>query len=317
MNPIKEKEPQQKSTWIVIILVIVILGFFSFIVAGIFSLFLMEPVQAQGNVVVIPLRGEISVDSAGGYFTESGASSHVLVDQLEQARDDPMVRAVILDINSPGGSAVASSEIANAVKEVEAANKTVVAVIREVGASGAYWIASSSDYIIAHDLSITGSIGVISSYLEFSGILNDHNITYRRLVSGERKDMGTPLRELTSEEQAIFQQKLDYIHDAFIREVATNRGLAYEDVVTVADGSFMLGGEALQFGLIDQLGGRKEAVAYIEQVQGITAEVVEYEEEKGLLQLLSEIASKQSFSIGEGIGAAIVRSQDSSSVLRV
>ena len=207
-----------------------------------------------------------------------------------------------MEINSPGGSAVASEEIANAVKKT---NKTTVAWIREAGASGAYWVASSADHIVANRVSITGSIGVIASYLEFPGLLESYNVTYRRLVSGKYKDIGSPYREMTPEETAIFQQSLDEIRDYFVSEVAKNRKMSKKDVDKIANGLFYLGAQAKELGLVDELGSKDEVVSYIEQKEDIKADIVEYKKEKTLLDILSDVMSKQSFFAGKGIGSAL------------
>ena len=127
---------------------------------------------------------------------------------IDSAKKDVRIKGVIFKINSPGGSVVGSKEIGNAIKKL---GKPSVAVIREVGASGAYWVASSADVIIADELSITGSIGVISSYLQFSKIMEEYGITYERLVGGEHKDMGVPYKQLSKEEQIIMQKKINII----------------------------------------------------------------------------------------------------------
>ena len=134
----------------------------------------------EGNVAVIEIKGPIMSESSSGFFAEQVASADEITRLIEKANEDARIKAVIFEINSPGGSAVASDEIAAEIKKL---NKTSVAWIREIGTSGAYWIASSTDHIVANRMSITGSIGVISSYLGFSGILEDHNVTLNRLVS--------------------------------------------------------------------------------------------------------------------------------------
>ena len=134
-----------------------------------------------GNVALIPIEGMITVNGAAG-FGASGASSSDVVKFIEKADENTQVQVILLEINSPGGSAVASDEIAAAVKNTE---KPVVALIREAGASGGYWIASAADYVIANRMSITGSIGVISSYLEFSGLMEQYGVGYERLVAGD------------------------------------------------------------------------------------------------------------------------------------
>lgn len=240
-----------------------------------------------GNVAVIPIKGVIT--------TEGNGASYKIVELLEDAINDD-VDAVILEINSPGGSAVASDEIGQAVKKVKANNITVIAWIREMGASGGYWIASNADYIIANRMSITGSIGVIGSSFGFEEFLKEWNISYRQLTSGDKKDLGSPFREQTKEEKEFLQNKIDKIHEFFIQEVATNRGMTIEEVSGLATGEFYLGVEALENNLVDELGGLDEAVTYLED-QGINVELVKYEPELSFLESLAELKSEQDFNM--------------------
>jgi protease IV len=236
------------------------------------------------NVAVIKIAGPITGDNDESLFAAYGTSSTDVVEQLERARDDASIKAVLLEINSPGGSAVASDEIGQAVKEVRAANKTVVAWVRESGASGAYWIASSSDHIVANRMSVTGSIGVISSYMEFDEFLDDWNVSYNRLIAGERKDIGDPFVNLTGERRAFLQHKLNRVHGFFIEEVARNRNMTEAQVRQIATGEFYLGIEAYELGLVDELGGKNEAIAYIEGRIGDEASLVEFEPEHGFFE---------------------------------
>lgn len=259
----------------------------------------------SGNVAIIPIKGVIMSEDSGGLFSSDSAVSSEIVEMIEDARDDDSVKAIILEINSPGGSPVATEEIANAVK---ASGKYTVAWIRETGASGAYWVASSSDLIVANRMSIVGSIGVIASYLEFSGLMERYGVGYERYVSGDRKDMGSPFKESTEIEKEVFQKKLDTIHGFFIDEVAKNRGLSPEQARSVATGEFFVGAEAKELGLVDVLGGRQEAVDAIELELNITASTFEYVKPSGLLDILSSMANSASFHVGEGIGSGIVKS---------
>jgi protease-4 len=255
------------------------------------------------NVALIKIDGEI-LSSEGLSIYEATYSDEV-IKNIENAVKTPSIKAIIFEINSPGGSAVASSEIADAIKNARAANKTTVALIREQGTSGAYWVASACDHIVAHPLAITGSIGVISSYLDFSGFLDRYNVSYERLVSGKYKDAMSPFRELTDEERAIIQKKLDIVYGVFIQEVAKNRNLSEDSVKEMATGMFYLGKEAKDLGLVDELGSKQEAVDYIEQKYGITASIREYKKSKSLFDQLAEYMPISNFWLGRGIGASL------------
>lgn len=296
---------EQKPTfrWGYAIFVLLLLSILGFIAVGIISLFVGVDVESlSGNVALIPIEGVIVGTDDSEFLFESVTASPDTIELIEKADKNPNIKAIILEINSPGGSAVASEEIANAIKKT---NKTSVAWIREVGTSGAYWVASSADYVVANRVSITGSIGVIASYLEFPGLLERYNVTYQRIVSGKYKDIGSPYREMTQEEMEIFQKALDDIRDYFVSEVAKNRNLNKKDVDKIANGLFYLGTQAEELGLVDEIGSKDEVVRYIEKEEGIKAELVEYKKEKTLLDILSDVLSRQSFFVGKGIGSSL------------
>ncbi len=306
--PKQEKQEQQKSPWLIITGIVFLLTVFSFFVIGVVTILLATTDFETGNVAVIPIKGIIMIDEDSSLFSSSGiASATEIVEQIQKAQDDSSIEAIVFDINSPGGSPVASSEIARAIKE---ANKTTVAVIREVGASGAYWAASAADHIIANEVSITGSIGVLASYIEYSGLMERYNVSYERFVAGKYKDMGSPYKEMSDEEKAIYQSELNTMHDIFIKAVAENRNLEYDYVEELATGQIYIGVDALSLGLIDELGSKQEAYAYLEKEFGTAIIPVEYEEEKSFLEELMSALDQTAFHVGAGIGAVLVEEND-------
>jgi len=289
------------SRWAYALKVIIGLIILSFFISVFLSVFIGNGFEnIDGNVAVIEITGIIIAEEDTGLLFDDVSSSDEITKLIRKADKNDRIKAIIFEINSPGGSAVASDEIALEIKKI---NKTSVAWIREIGTSGAYWIASSTDYVIANRMSITGSIGVISSYLGFSGFLEEHNITYERLVAGRLKDLGSPFKELTNEERELFEKSLDAIHEFFIEEVAENRGLSKNDVRKVATGAFILGIEAEKAGLVDELGSRDEVISYVEEQIGEEAELTSYKKQKGLLRSLSRAFNEQSFYIGKGFGS--------------
>src|SRR3989344_9012865 len=154
-----------------IITIVVVLYLISLVTSKLLSVPSISEVAISNGIAIIKIEGPITLKSSNQLFTEGSASSDEIIENLNKAENNNGVKAIILEINSPGGTVVASKEIADKVKSIQ---KPTIALIREVGASGAYWIASSSDLIIADELSITGSIGVISSYLQFSGLLDNY-----------------------------------------------------------------------------------------------------------------------------------------------
>ena len=298
-----EVKPNGKS-WLMWLTTIVsalsaltVLGFF--IVAII--LVIAANAGPVGNIAVIPIEGVIVVDGTAG-FGETLTSSTKIMKLLKEADEDKEIKAILLEIDSPGGSAVASAEIADKIKTIK---KPVYAVIRSSGASGAYWIASAADRIYAHRYSVTGSIGVIGSYLEFADLLKDYNVTYRRMVAGKYKDAGSPWKTLTKEEEGLIQQILNTIHDGFIKEVATNRKLDEKKVRELATGFVFLGDDALKLGLIDEIGSKETAVAALEKQLNITAELAEYSAKKTFAEEIGLVMKEAAFNVGEGVGKAI------------
>jgi protease IV len=289
-----------KGKWGFIISLLVFLFIISFF-ASIFLSFSGET-KKHGNVARIPIKGIITTE--GSY---SDTVSKDTIELIKEANENPEIKAILFEINSPGGSPVATYEIADAI---EKCNKTTVSLIREVGASGAYWIASSTDHIIANPMSITGSIGVIGSYLEFSGLMAKYNVTYERLVSGKYKDSGSPFKKLNDDERAKMQNELDVIHDYFIEAVSANRNLNYDYVKNFSTGEIFIGSEALKLGLIDELGSFDETEGYLEEKLNITKiEYANYERKMTFIDMLSGLTNNFGFNVGKGIGSS-VKEQD-------
>ena len=143
-----------------------------------------------------------------------------------------------------------------------------------------------------------------------------YGINYRRLVAGKYKDIGSPFRNLTEEEQKILQIQLDSVHDYFIKEIAKNRNMSVDDVKKVADGLFYLGEEAQKLGLVDILGDKETAKELLKESLNLAdVHIVEYKKPKGFIDALFESFSRQSFSVGEGIGSSLVNSENKKSLI--
>ena len=299
----EKSEKEKKSKFFTVLKVIIWLMVIGFFLSILVSLFAGDDSESfDGNVAMIDISGPIITGKDTSYLFEDVTSSDDITKLIRKANENDNIKAIVFVINSPGGSAVASDEIAAEIKKV---NKTTVAWVREIGTSGAYWIASSTNHVIANRMSITGSIGVIASYLEFSGFIQEHNITYERLVSGKYKDLGSPFKELTPEEKAVFQKSLDRIHDYFVEEVANNRNLNKKDVEKMATGAFYLGDEAKELGLVDELGSRDEVISYLEKKLGQKVDFVKYKKPTGFLAALSQTMDEKSFFVGKGIGSSL------------
>ncbi|MDA1197277.1 MAG: signal peptide peptidase SppA [Nanoarchaeota archaeon] len=299
--PSSKKIVPQRNTLRSMLWIIVFLTLGSMLVANSFS-FLRGEHLNNGNIAVIAVKGVILTEDASSFSMDITSSSEI-VSFIDDAASDDSIKGILLEINSPGGSAVAAEEVAFAIEQ---AGKPTVSWIRDIGTSGAYWIASSTDHIVSSRMSIVGSIGVTASYLQFSGLLSDYNISYQRLVAGKYKDIGSPLRDMTREEKILLQRQLDIVHDFFIDTIAENRNLSRVSVAKMATGMFFVGSDAYSKGLVDTLGGKAEALSYLEGEIGMNGTLHEYAREKTLLDMLSSVMSGQSFSVGAGIGSSLV-----------
>lgn len=218
--------------------------------------------SAQGRAAVISLDGSITPSSPG--FGSSGFTPEKvrgLIDRAENQRAD----AIIFEINSGGGAVVASKEIQRAIEHVE---KPTVCRIRDVGASGGYLISLGCDHIIADSSSITGSIGVRASYLEFSGLLDKLGVEYVNVTAGNLKEAGSPYKNISSEERKVLESMVDQVHEDFLELVRNERNLTDSGMDKVRSARIFLGGQAEEIGLIDSLGGRRTAVKKAEQLVG-------------------------------------------------
>jgi len=260
-------------------------------------------IEIGNKIAIVKIQGAISSDSMKIPFQTSIATSSKIVEYLEAAEKSKAIKGIILEINSPGGTVLASKDIADKVKSIE---KPVVALIRDMGTSGGYWVASAADKIVADPMSVTGSIGVISAYLEFSELFEKYGITYEGMKSGELKDIGSPFKKLTDEERKVLQSKLDRIHEYFIKEVSANRKLSEADTRELATGVYFLGEEAKEIGLVDYLGNRELAINITKELAGIDeASIVTYEETTDLLSLLSKLETSGAYYFGKGFAAEL------------
>lgn len=293
-----EKDGKKQNKVFFIIKILFLLVLLSFIMAAAVGYFIDSE---KGNTAMIYVDGPIVLSDPGAFSSSASASD--IVGFIGQAAKDSKIKAIIVSINSPGGSPVGSDEIGRALKE---ANKTTVAVIREIGTSGGYWVASAADHVIANRMSETGSIGVYGSYLAFPGLLERYNITYEQLNVGKYKDMASPFKELNSDERKVLEGLLNEIQDNFIQEVSANRKMPESKVREIATGMVFTGKRAKELGLVDELGGIEEAKKYITKELNITPEIREYKKETNLVDLISGIISRQSFSLGQGIASVPV-----------
>jgi protease-4 len=241
-----------------------------------------QTVEGSGaaKILLMDLSGVISEEpvlSLGGSGPRVSLLARVR-EELQKAEDDAQIKALVLRINSPGGTVTASDILYREIGAFKARKKVpVVAVIMDVGASGGYYVALAADTIVAHPTTVTGSIGVIMLTLNAEGLLQKVGVAPLAIKSGEKKDMGAPFRSLTGEERAIFQSVIDDFHSRFVSLIVRTRRLPEERVRALADGRIYTAQRALELGLVDHVGYLEESVELAKRVAGVTeARVVMY-----------------------------------------
>lgn len=198
------------------------------------------------------------------------AQSSQVIEELQQYLTDDGVKAIILRVDSPGGGVGPSQEIYREIMRIRSSSKKkVVTSMGSVAASGGYYIACASDRIVANPGTITGSIGVIMQFSNLEDLLKKIGIKGVVIKSGEHKDIGSPFREMTTEEKKLMQEVLDNVHQQFIQAVADGRKLDRSKVSEIADGRIMTGEQAKNLGLVDQLGNLQDTIDITAKLVGI------------------------------------------------
>ncbi|MDA8130286.1 MAG: signal peptide peptidase SppA [Elusimicrobia bacterium] len=255
--------------------------------------------KKKDGVAVIPIYGAISQSNSSRSWERGSEQTAKRIKEMADKKD---VKAIVLDINSPGGSVGAVQEIYSAVLKAKAeTRKPFIARFGEVSASGGYYVASACDKIIAHPGTITGSIGVIFSVGNLEGLMK--KIGYRSEVvkSGKFKDIGSVFREMTTEERKLLQGMIDDSYDQFVTAVSDGRKMPVEKVKELADGRIFTGRQALGIGLVDKLGDLRDAVDLAGDAAGLGKNPRVITEGDPLEEFLSLIDTKLSL---PGLGAA-------------
>ncbi len=239
-------------------------------------------------VAVINVNGAI-VSGESNDFDFTGATSVAasgnIVRLIRQAARDSQVKAILLRVDSPGGSVIASDEIYYALKQ---SGKPVVVKMGSLAASGGYYISMAADHIVAHPDTLTGSIGVISEFTNIRGLYEKLGLESTIIKSGENKDFGAQTQPFTEEDKKLWQAVIDETYESFVKIIADNRNMSVADVKKLADGRVYTGRQAFALKLVDQLGYFDDAVDKAASLGGITAtpRVIEYKRQTPFTQLL-------------------------------
>jgi protease-4 len=237
-------------------------------------------------------RAKIVLTDIAGFLSEEGQSQTLVIgaptprvgllvrfrEELKKAAEDSDVKALIVRINSPGGTVTASDIMLRELQIFKAAKKVpVVAVMMDVAASGGYYVALGADTIVAHPTTVTGSIGVIMVTVNAAGLMQKLGIDAGAIKSGERKDMGSPFRALTGEERQILQSVIDGLQGQFLARLVESRKIPMDTARRLADGRVYTAKQALDLKLIDRIGYMDDALELTKKAIGVDqAKLVAY-----------------------------------------
>ncbi len=257
-----------------------------------------EVVRDEGGkekIVIVSVSGIITEQSV---FMSGVVPIKEIADQLKQAREDDAVRAVILEVNSPGGGMTASDILHRQITKTKDEGKKIVVLMTNTATSGAYYLSAPADYIMAHPTTITGSIGVLISSLNMEGLFQKIGLKDVTIKSGDKKDLLSPFRTMTEEERALLQGIVDEMYERFLKVVAQGRGMNIQKVRRLADGRIFTARTAKKAGLIDGIGYLEDAIDRAKGLSGITkAKVVRYKKRWRLLEFMRRGAKKEPFDI--------------------
>ena len=241
---------------------------------------------ATEKVLFLPLRGFIGDEKKKGgtpFLGGDGDQVRLLDRELEKARRDPEVRAVVLDIDSPGGSVTASDRLYHRILLFRNRTKIpVYAFFGDLGASGAYYTAMGANEVWARPTSVVGSIGVMIANVGVEGLMKKVGVTDRTVASGAEKEMGSPFRAMSPEDRKIFEGLVDDFYGTFLEVVEKGRKMDRTTLLPLADGRVYTARQALAHGLVDRVGYRSDLLRHLKKKQGLKSiRLVTYRESAG------------------------------------
>ncbi|SEM38369.1 protease-4 [Mesobacillus persicus] len=250
----------------------------------------LEEGDALNKIVVLTVNGTIQDTGSSSSFLETTGYNHrKFIEQLDYAKDDHTVKAIILRVNSPGGGVVESAEIHDKIIEIQnEVNKPVYVSMGSMAASGGYYISAPADKIYASPETLTGSLGVIMQGVNYAGLAEKYGVEFVTIKSGPYKDIMSGSREMTEEEREILQSMIDNSYEGFVKVISEGRNMSVDEVKQIADGRIYDGRQALELNLIDGLGHLDDVIEVVKEDEKLPkAQVIQYSVNFGLDSLFS------------------------------
>lgn len=250
----------------------------------------LEEGDALNKIVVLTVNGTIQDTGTSNSILETTGYNHrKFIEQLDYAKDDGTVKAIILRVNSPGGGVVESAEIHDKIVEIQKeANKPVYVSMGSMAASGGYYISAPADKIYASPETLTGSLGVIMQGVNYAGLAEKYGVEFVTIKSGPYKDIMSGSREMTDEEREILQSMIDNSYEGFVKVISEGRNMSVDQVKKIADGRIYDGRQALELNLIDGFGNLDDVIEVVKEDEKLSnAQVIQYSTNFGLDSLFS------------------------------
>lgn len=280
----------KRDMWLGLFVLVVVAAVVVVALLSVLSIAVGDRVGGKKRVAVVEIIGPI-------------VSSAALVEQLERYIENENVPVIVIRLNTPGGGVAASQEIYETVRKARRAGKIVIASMGAVAASGGYYIAAACDTILANPGTITGSIGVVANFADFSELYKKIGIDFSARKSGKFKDMGSTSRKMTDEEKALLDSVIMDTYEQFVQAVSEGRGLDVDSVRAIADGRIFTGKQALGNGLVDLLGTYRDALDLAGELSGLGKNPPVLKERRDILEdfILGGIAKLLWFRVELGI----------------
>ncbi|RWZ60189.1 signal peptide peptidase SppA [Halobacillus fulvus] len=243
----------------------------------------LEDGSATNRIAKVSVEGAImsSPNSGSNPFNSGGYQHEKMMEKLEAIKNDSSIKGVLLYVNSPGGGVYESAQIHDKLVEIKEEGKTIYVAMGGTAASGGYYISAPADQIFASNETLTGSLGVIIQNINYQELANEYGVKFNTFTSGEFKDILSPTKEMTEEERQIIQRLVDESYEQFVDVIASGRDMSESEVKEIADGRIYSGNQALQNGLIDEIGFEEDALNALKEQMGGDPQVVEYKNSVG------------------------------------
>ncbi|GGB03078.1 signal peptide peptidase SppA [Macrococcus hajekii] len=237
----------------------------------------IEGTDMSNRIARVEVDGVIQDTGSPSVFAQETYNHESMMQQLEQIKEDKSIKGVLMVVNSPGGGVYESAEIYDKINEIKKSGKKVYVTMKNMAASGGYYISAPADKIFASRETLTGSLGVIMQSMNYKELADKYGVKFNTIKSGAHKDIMSPTKEMDAEERKILQSLVDESYDQFVKVISDGRHISQQEVKKLADGRVYSGLQAQKNGLVDEIGLEEDALKALKKdIKSNDAEVIEF-----------------------------------------